>query len=1003
MKIKTTIKKSESRSESNEKPIKVRAFYNDRFHLKEASSQLEVPPLNKSSGPSPKTSKIKLPHLNKPTSSVASDQETLLLSESEDSVQDLLKRLKSLYNSKGISEENFETFEGCVLKLPRQKGANIVRHEMKAIKDNTCPTLLVMKAIKNREESLNSIYELNAHLQSTDWLSLKEVHLQCAELLHGHRLFTLTVVENITKWREELTNSLIINNLSTQFLEFKYQKENYLIKMRNDLDFLKTSQFSKILSFSDNCDPLLVSPSIPLGKQERGRKRDPNYFIDDGQVIVPIPTFIITRVRDAEDKILREYEYLKFLEENTPKKQAEMFGPLILESLIEEIVGKTVKELGIEIDSQKNKLFEDMRKEKEKEDAANKILDAMMKKFIQDELKSIAQEQMKMMKKSAKEIMNEQIAGDLSQQILEQLLKDADLFNLCLGEFNDLKAMKESEDREFKSQKDKLNMKLSNEIFAGCLDSFFDEILRGIALETLKDIRKEREEESSLYAIKSPLMEEIGLDFASMEYFSDLTEMKWVPLKLPEELIIDIMNEYYSVSPDINHTILPNIEDLMIEASKYTDTCWYWALKGTLILGFLVFSIDCFNKTGRKLIVHHISSLFWNKFSSILESATQHIWSIDNCDEIRINLFTAKGSDLTPEVKRIFTHLGYKWKTKYPVKESDNEITVLGKSKNEKSNIPAFMAFKLMCSEFISTSTTTRKNDNTQPQMALVGNRQNMLHALLGVFGKIENSKLKLSEKSQTTLQGVITSLLTLMNETQCFSFPYMASSGNNEQLSSFLSRYNIDVPSVTGKASASVLDLKFRWISCTNLIQEIRGVQYKFMRFKSKDIRCTRLNDEIETYYVPTELPNISAFFIRAPDIFSNVLKEINVNRKHLDMYSFAEKILQKEGLEEVKEIWVPSFNINTKWQVPWIEGYEIPAQQENEKTVFVDKCYEDVKLEMSSQKAPDGLLVIKNKFGPVLANDFIFGLMYIKGDKILDIPLFTCLVREEDWIKAI
>jgi hypothetical protein len=55
-----------------------------------------------------------------------------------------------------------------------------------------------------------------------------------------------------------------------------------------------------------------------------------------------------------------------------------------------------------------------------------------------------------------------------------------------------------------------------------------------------------------------------------------------------------------------------------------------------------------------------------------------------------------------------------------------------------------------------------------------------------------------------------------------------------------------------------------------------------------------------------------------------------------------------------------------------------------------------------MNLFEIPDGLLYADNKYGPVFINEFIFGLLYTKGDKILDIPLFTCLVKPEDWVKV-
>jgi hypothetical protein len=52
-------------------------------------------------------------------------------------------------------------------------------------------------------------------------------------------------------------------------LGFFWRGENYLIKMKQDLGFLRTSVFANVFNFSKALDPLLIQPSIDAhdGKQ----------------------------------------------------------------------------------------------------------------------------------------------------------------------------------------------------------------------------------------------------------------------------------------------------------------------------------------------------------------------------------------------------------------------------------------------------------------------------------------------------------------------------------------------------------------------------------------------------------------------------------------------------------------------------------------------------------------------------------------------------------------
>jgi hypothetical protein len=620
-----------------------------------------------------------------------------------------------------------------------------------------------------------------------------------------------------------------------------------------------------------------------------------------------------------------------------------------------------------------------------------------MNKAILQELNTIAEEEILIHKADQLKSINTKFAVEIADQILLDFISNFFLKEISNEVHSDYASVMEL-NKKLEQEKKELNVELAKGCYSELFDSFLNSSLAELATKSVAELKAKQEEENLMYKVKSSLMEEIGLDFGAMENFSDLSDLEWVPWKQPEELVVDILNEYYSISPSAYNAIVPNIEDLMQEVTKNMDTCWYWGLKGTLILGLLVYSVDCYNKSGRKLIIHHISSLYWNSFSDILESATKYLWCIDDCDEIRINIFKDIHSDLTPEIKKIFTKLNYKWKAKTQSQIRDKEIIVLGKTRKGKNSFNAFIPFKLKSSVVITTSEVSKTNTNTCVEMETIGNRFNLLYCVLGLFGNMEGMSLKITDVCKTKLQGVLNSLLHQMDETQSFSFPYMSLANSSENLPDFLSINNLSVPSVSEKSSASVLELVFRWVSCTYLIQNFNGQNYRFIRFKSSNI--IKQGKDIQVFYVPTELPHIKAFFISSTDIRSLVSNDINNNQ--LDLFSTTERLMHQGPDENIQEIWIPCFRKTAKWQVPWIEGYEVLSQKKNKDSVFVDKCYEEVKIDISSSESPGGLLIINNKYGPVLIHDFIFGIVHQLSDKILDIPLFSCLVTQDDWIKS-
>jgi hypothetical protein len=872
---------------------------------------------------------------------------------SEETFESWKLRLETEWEKQNIPEAQREPYRDCVQAVVPDQAKELIKKELEDLQKGKASVELALRAVAAREESLKSVKEMNDYLKSSpDWQKVKEVQLEAAELLHAHRMLTLNAIEAITKWRNQMQSSF---SLGVHNFPFMWEGENYLLKLRDDLDFLKLSEYSKVLYFGDDPDPLLVYPSVPSGKVEKNRKRDPNYFINDGQVIVPLPSTISGRVKEAEEIIRNEYDWIRAIEENDPKRLANFYGPDIGENYIDEVINEFLKDFGDEVQEEKDDLEKKRLKAIEDEDIAEKIYLSLL------------------------DSLNIDIEELAKEEYVEQKLK---------AENNKKKNLEE-------------NDKISKSIYKSLKDELIHTNLTGLSEEMMKLIARELKDENELYE-RGNIIEEMGLDFANIEAFNNLSGVMWVPIGISENYIEEALEEYYRFIPSINKELVPDINQLMIEVTKAMDTRWYWAIRQNIIFALLVFSIDCYSKTGRKLIVHHLSSLYWRSFPAIVESATSHIWSIDACDEIRISMFGPKGSDLSPEIKKVLNTTKYKWKAQYTLKEANYDVTIFGRSKPNTPELPVSIPFKLKaCCQLDSGIEPIPYNNIAVEEMGQIGNRQIFLNSLLGLIGVLEKALVKVSSKAGTPLQREISEIINLMNQTQKFSFPNMKSitSLNQYEIDEFCRSININLTQMQGqKTSLTCLEINFRWVSCTNVVQTIREKKYKYMRLKSNDIICSKVEDT-EVFTVPTELPNVSAFFITNKSIEEEINKTL---QDKLDVFYLTERLMLKGEKTDIHEFWVPCFNKDIKWTVPWIEGYELVQQKEDSNQSYIVKCTENTTLEIDQQILTQGLLIISEKKGPILIHDFIFGLMYTKGDKILDIPLFCCLVQEKDWIKA-
>lgn len=872
----------------------------------------------------------------------------------EDSLDSLMLLLEEEWEKQGIPDAQRDPFRECIEAIDLDPAKIMILKEIEDLQKGKANSQLALRAVAAREESLKSVKDMNDYLNASEnWDKEKEIQIEAAELLHAHRMLTVNAIEAIVKWRGQMHNSF---KLSPHHFPFMWEGENYLLRLRDDLDFLKQSEYAKILYFGEDTDPLLIYPSVPSGKLEKNRKRDANYFLNDGQVIVPLPSTMKGRVKESEDEVRKEYDWVRLIEENDPKRLANFYGPGLVEQFVDEVLDEFISSLTGEVEKEKEKMEKDRLRDLENDDLAEKIYFDLFNR-LNAEIEHLANE----------------------EQVTEIALMKS------------MKSNKADEDNQ-------LAILIRNWVLDGLVDNFLIEISE----EALEEMLKEDAEEKSVYE-RGNILEEMGLDFANTELFSDLSEVMWVPIGISEEYIEEALEEYYRFIPSLNRDVVPEIPLLLNEVTKAIDTRWYWAIRQKKIFALLIFSIDCYSKTGRKLIVHHLSSLYWKALPPIIESATQHMWKIDNCDETRLAMFSRLGQDLTPEVKKVLNLTKYKWKSQFTLKEANYDVITFGRSRPNTAELPVFIPFRLkaFCA-LHSSENPVNDNQNISEDMAQVGNRQIFLNSLLGLIGKLEKAELKISQIAKTPLQKEISDILNLMNQSQSFSFPNMKgiTSESQSEIDEFCRSNNLPPRQIHGqKASFTLLDVNFRWVSCTNIVQAIRGKGYKYMRLKSKEIICTTLEDTT-VIKVPTEMPNIFAFFIENKSVRQEIRKSLE---KKLDMFCVTETLLRKGEKGKINEVWVPCFNKAANMSLPWIEGYELVKQREEFKSSYITSCFEETSLSIDQNLLHEGLLVLGKKQGPVLMHDFIFGLMYSKGDKILDIPLFCCLVEEKDWIQSL
>lgn len=189
--------------------------------------------------------------------------------------------------------EQQSAFLAVVEGLAEEQKSAAITAELELVrKDKSCPQL-VDRTILERESAIRSLWQLVQALPPGYAQAQAEL---LTSALYRLRLLSIQTVEKVQEWREYL---FALNPSNPRILKLPYMWEgrNYLLKLRADLGFLRDSQASRYMAFSQRQDPFLLFPShwYRLNKATDRKKVD-----------LPVEASVLRDVRKCESILLEE-------------------------------------------------------------------------------------------------------------------------------------------------------------------------------------------------------------------------------------------------------------------------------------------------------------------------------------------------------------------------------------------------------------------------------------------------------------------------------------------------------------------------------------------------------------------------------------------------------------------------------------------------------------------------------------------------------------------------
>ena len=442
-------------------------------------------------------------------------------------------------------------------------------------------------------------------------------------------------------------------------------------------------------------------------------------------------------------------------------------------------------------------------------------------------------------------------------------------------------------------------------------------------------------------------------------------KLKFFEINENREEILKTLKKYFFHLPNWILSCFFNPEKTVEDCENGENGSWLWYGNDSGILGCLVYSTDVFENDGYSCIVHHVSVVNFAYFGQIIERSLLFLNS-KGFFKISYKFFNTVLADVSEIL------LKNKLKESL-IPNSDFKIYNIIYQNNKKS------LQRVRFSSYIFTKLNPAKipiKNNTKQEMTEIGNRLNLLANLQKIVKKSNFEEFFENYTPSTRLQKDVLELLQIIDSLGNFDYFYINSENSSEE-----------------NTFKTELSLSFNWKSCC-FVNSFNSQNYKFIRFT--DVSVCKVEDQIFIYFVPTTIKEVSCFFI----VYPHIIKELNSELRGFktDIFHKVENLLKaandKVGCDE---LWVPLFSKKVTWDMLWMHGFQV-GQGDNCK--FVEQCEEFCEFFMSFPGTPQGLLESKKRL--LIDKEFIFGISHKKIYQLIEIPLFVCSVKQDDWITS-
>ncbi|KAL4510652.1 hypothetical protein ABPG72_004806 [Tetrahymena utriculariae] len=187
-----------------------------------------------------------------------------------DQLKEMIKqnfeKLKISWEAQDIPLHHRELFIKCCKQISRERAIELIKTEIEDLRKGDAFIQNCVKAIKGREQCIIQLEDQICQIEKDINLIDEQTLNKSSELITHLRLLSINAVECVVAWRNYLMDFLqnsVIKERQTMIIPYLYKEQNYLIKMRTDTHFLRSSILKDYFLFSMRqeykIDPFILS------------------------------------------------------------------------------------------------------------------------------------------------------------------------------------------------------------------------------------------------------------------------------------------------------------------------------------------------------------------------------------------------------------------------------------------------------------------------------------------------------------------------------------------------------------------------------------------------------------------------------------------------------------------------------------------------------------------------------------------------------------------------